>query len=102
MAINVNGTPILDVKVNGTSIDTVKVNSTTVYTKIVIKTKQWVFISVSTSQGFYTPFYEISSSSEQATVELMEQKFPARNYNVGHFGEIQWYDNFYVFQVQEV
>lgn len=75
---------------------------TWVYYEAVIDNKKWVYIGVSTSQSGYTPFYQITSSSEQATVELMEQKFPARNYNVGHFGEIQWGDNFYVFQVQEV
>jgi hypothetical protein len=67
-----------------------------------VKIKKWVYLYYTTSQSGYTPFYQITSSSEQATVELMEQKFPARNYNVGHFGEIQWGDNFYVFQVQEV
>lgn len=100
MAIKLNGTTITTVKVNGNSISTVKVNSTTVFTTTL--TKQWVYISVSTSQSGYTPFYEIISTSERPTVELMEQKFPANNYNVGHFGEIQWWDDFYVFQVQEV
>jgi hypothetical protein len=75
---------------------------TWVYYEAVIDNKKWVYIGVSTSQSGYTPFYQITSSSEQATVELMEQKFPARNYNVGPFGDIQWGDDFYVFQVQEL
>lgn len=101
MAIKVNGTTITTVKVNGTSVNTVKVNGTTVFTTAVIE-KKWVYIGVYTSKAFYTPFYQITSTSEQATAELMEQKFPANNYSVGHFGEIQWWDQFYVFQVQEV
>lgn len=100
MAIKLNGTNITSNKLNGSNITEEKLNGTKVWPTTL--TKQWVYISVSTSQNFYSPFYQITTMDERATEELMEQKFPARNYNVGHLGEIQWYENFYVFQVQEV
>jgi hypothetical protein len=101
MGIKLNGVEITSNKLNNSDVTLEKLDGVKVW-PTAVKTKQWVYLYYTTSRGGYSPFYEITSSSEQPTAELMEQKFPASNYNVGHLGEIQWWDDFYVFQVQEV
>ncbi len=100
MAIKLNGVEISSNKLNGSNVSEEKLNGVKVWPTAT--TKKWVYLYYTTSKGGYSPFYHDTSSSEPPTAELMEQKFPARNYNVGHLGEIQWWEDFYVFQVQEV
>lgn len=100
MAIKLNGVTITSNKLNDSNVSEEKLNGTKVWPTTL--TKQWVYLYYNTSQIGYSLFYQITTYDEQATVELMEQKFPAKNYDVGKFGEIQWYENFYLFQVQEV